>query len=52
MLYPSQVKSGLHISSAPQVNALAGVLRPVAGLLPLSFLLLLLNLLLGLLIIA
>ena len=52
VLYPSQVKSGIQISSASLVNAFAGVVRPIAGILPLSFILILINLLLGLLIIA
>jgi hypothetical protein len=52
VLYPNQVKSGAHISSASLVNAFSGVVRPIAGILPLSFILILINLLLGLLIIA
>jgi hypothetical protein len=51
VLYSSQVNSGLNISSALLVNAPKGVVRPMAGLLPISFILLLINLLLGLLLI-
>lgn len=51
VLYPSQVNSGLHISSARQINSLLGVVHPIAGILPLSFILILINLLLGLLLI-
>lgn len=50
VLYSSQVNSGLNISSTLLVNALKGVVHPIAGILLLS--LILINLLLGLLIIA
>ena len=53
LLYLNEVNSGNHISSLFPVNLLLEVVRPLAGILPISFILILLNLLLlGLLIIA